>query len=109
MCRILLGLAFTTVFAVGFTSRAASPEAASETFFELRVRPVLAGTCVKCHGEKKASGKLRLDTREAMLKGGENGPAVVPGNAEGSLLIKAVHHSDDSLKMPPNKPLPRAA
>ena len=80
-----------------------SPDAASESFFELKVRPVLAGTCVKCHGAKKASGGLRLDSREAMLAGGESGPAVVPGRPEGSLLIQAVRHADESLKMPPEQ------
>ena len=78
----------------------------AETFFELKVRPVLAGTCVKCHGPAKASGGLRLDSREAMLKGGESGPPVVPGDPRKSLLIQAIEHEDDSLTMPPEKLLP---
>ncbi len=65
-----------------------------EAFFELKIRPVLAGTCVKCHGPTKASGGLRLDSREAMLKGGEGGPAVVPGDPKSSRLIQAVEHAD---------------
>ena len=65
------------------------------------------GTCVKCHGPTKASGGLRLDSREAMLKGGESGPAVVPGDPKSSLLIQAVQHADESLEMPPGKLLPR--
>jgi hypothetical protein len=77
-----------------------------EVFFERKVRPVLAGTCMKCHGPVKASAGLRLDSREAMLKGGETGPAVVPGNVKGSLLIQAVQHEDESLEMPPGKLLP---
>lgn len=88
-------------------ARADEPDASSETFFELKIRPVLAGSCVKCHGEKKSSGGLRLDSRDAMLSGGENGPAVVPGDPKTSLLITAISRSDDSLKMPPNAPLPR--
>jgi hypothetical protein len=87
---------------------AGSPDAGTDRFFETNVRPVLAGTCVKCHGEKKASGGLRLDSREAVLKGGETGPAVVPGDPKASLLVQAIRHSDDTLKMPPNKPLPRS-
>jgi len=79
-----------------------------ETFFELKVRPVLAGTCVKCHGAVKESGGLRLDSREAMLKGGESGPAVVPGNPAKSLIIQAIRHEDESLEMPPGKLLPQA-
>ena len=74
-----------------------------ETFFELKVRPVLAGTCVKCHGPVKSSGGLRLDSREAMLKGGESGPAVVPGDPGASLLIRAIGHADESLEMPPEQ------
>ena len=108
MGRVLLVLAaIAGLSAVGPEAGAGDPGAASESFFELKVRPVLAGTCVKCHGEKKASGGLRLDSREAMLAGGDGGPAVVPGDPEGSPLVRAVRHADDTLKMPPNKPLPR--
>src|SRR5436190_19359010 len=80
--------------------------AGGEEFFERKVRPVLAGTCVKCHGAKKASGGLRLDSREAMLKGGDSGPAVVPGDPAGSLLVQAVRRDDEALEMPPDDPLP---
>ena len=81
----------------------------ADTFFESKVCPVLAGTCVKCHGALKVSGGLRLDSRDAMLKGGESGPAVVPGDADKSLLIQAIRHDDESLEMPPGKLLPEAA
>jgi hypothetical protein len=76
-----------------------------ETFFELKVRPVLAGVCVKCHGATKASGGLRLDSREAMVKGGDSGPALVPGNPDESLIVQAVRYDDELLQMPPKKPL----
>ena len=70
MNRTALGVVLTTVLAIGGgRAGAESPDAASEGYFELKVRPVLAGTCVKCHGEQKASGGLRLDSREAMLTG----------------------------------------
>ena len=52
--------------------------APADDFFESDVRPVLAGTCVRCHGPDKASAGLRVDSREALMKGGEAGPAVVP-------------------------------
>jgi cytochrome c553 len=81
----------------------------AETFFELKVRPVLAGTCARCHGPKKAANGLRLDSRAALLRGGDNGPAIVPGDPERSLLIRAVRRTDAELKMPPDKPLPEAA
>jgi cytochrome c553 len=79
----------------------------AETFFELKVRPVLAGTCVKCHGAAKASGGLRLDSRDAMLKGGEGGPAIRPGDPSQSRLIRAIEHADETLEMPPGKRLPK--
>ena len=53
-----------------------------EKFFEQNVRPLLAEKCYSCHGEKKQKGGLRLDSIEAILKGGESGPAVVPGKPE---------------------------
>jgi hypothetical protein len=67
-------------------------------FFENNVRPILANNCASCHGDSVSAG-LRLDSRESLLKGGEHGAAVVPGDPEKSLLITAVHQST-SLKMP---------
>ncbi len=71
----------------------------SPAFFDAKVKPVLAASCYKCHTERM-SGGLRLDSREAMLKGGDSGAAIVPGAPEKSLLVEAVHQSGD-LKMPP--------
>src|SRR4051812_2470357 len=66
-------------------------------FFENNVRPVLAANCYRCHSaaEGKAKGKLTLDTREGLLTGGENGPALVPGNPEKSKLIVAIGYKDN--------------
>src|SRR3982751_3073019 len=58
-------------------------------FFEQRIRPLLVEKCNACHGAEKQKGSLRLDSREAMLKGGESGPAIVPGKPEDSLLVEA--------------------
>jgi cytochrome c553 len=74
--------------------------AAQAEFFEKSVRPVLVGSCITCHGPEKQKAKLRLDSRAAVLAGGESGPAVVPGKPGASLLVKAVHY-DDSPHMPP--------
>ncbi len=84
----------------------AQASADRETFFELKVRPVLAGRCFKCHGGDKVSSGLRVDSREALLKGGDRGPALVPGDTAKSLLLRALRHQDDGLKMPPNAKLP---
>jgi hypothetical protein len=78
-----------------------------ETFFESKIRPVLAASCVECHGATKSSGGLRLDSREAMLKGGDTGPAIVPGSVEQSLLSLAIKHDENEfVQMPPKKALP---
>ncbi len=78
--------------------------------FELEVRPILAGKCYKCHSATKSSGGLRLDSREAILKGGDRGPALVPGDPGRSLMLRAIQHLPDSdLKMPPKEKLPAAA
>ncbi len=75
-------------------------------FFEKSVRPVLAGRCQSCHGAKMEQGGLRLDSRAALLRGGARGPALVPGDPDGSLLVKAIRH--DGLKMPLGGKLPPA-
>ncbi len=72
-----------------------------EDFFENRVRPVLAEHCYACHTEAKTGG-LRVDSREALLVGGKSGPAVVPGNPGKSLLVRAMRHEVERLKMPPS-------
>jgi hypothetical protein len=72
-------------------------------FFERKVRPALANHCYQCHSAqaKKPAGGLRLDTRSGMLKGGASGePAIVPGDPEKSLLIKAIRYADPKLQMP---------
>ena len=71
--------------------------------FESKIRPVLVGTCFRCHGDAKTSGGLRIDSRESLLKGGESGSAIVPGKPEESLLIKAIQRQADVSAMPPEK------
>lgn len=77
-------------------------------FFENRIRPVLIEHCFECHSgdAKTPKGGLRLDSRAAVLEGGENGPALVPGQADQSILIEAVRY--ESLKMPPQGKLSEA-
>ena len=74
---------------------------ADSTFFEMRIRPLLAEHCYSCHGEEKQKGHLRLDSRAAMLKGGESGPAIVPGQPGQSRLMEAVRYQNPDLQMPP--------
>jgi hypothetical protein len=74
-------------------------------FFEKRIRPVLVDRCYACHSAQaeKAKGGLTVDTREALLRGGNSGPAVVPGDLDRSLLIKAIRYTDEDLGMPPKQ------
>jgi hypothetical protein len=85
---------------------AAEPDAVAVTYFEKNVRPLLVEHCHSCHSVKanKTKGGLALDSREAMLAGGEKGPAVDPGKPEKSLLIAAVKAADGE-QMPPKKRL----
>ena len=76
-----------------------SPE--ETAFFESKVRPLLAESCYGCHSDKAVQGGLRLDSKEALLKGGEHGAALIAGKPEQSLLIRAVQYTDKSLRMPP--------
>jgi cytochrome c553 len=82
-------------------SEEASPRAKQLEFFERSVRPVLAENCFGCHGPAKHKAGLRLDSLAAILKGGDSGPAVKPGEPEESLLIQAVRYSDEDRQMPP--------
>jgi hypothetical protein len=85
---------------------AALGQSADEAFFEAKIRPVLAETCFKCHGGAKTSHDLRVDSRAALLRGGENGPALKPGDPDRSLLMQALRHNPGDLKMPPDRKLP---
>jgi cytochrome c553 len=87
--RVLATLALTV---------AACTAAQDDTFFESKVRPVLAASCYSCHSTS-ALGGLRVDSKEALLKGGKSGPAIVPGDPDNSLLITAVRQTG-TLKMP---------
>ena len=72
-------------------------------FFDESVQPVLKANCMKCHGDnpKKLKGELDLRTRGAALKGGDTGPAAVPGKPAESLLVQAINHSKEGYEMPP--------
>ena len=85
---------------------ASEPSEPQIEFFEKHIRPVLVRNCYECHsaGAKNIRGELLLDSRAASRRGGESGPAVVPGDPEESLLLSALRH--ESFEMPPDKKLP---
>ncbi len=77
-----------------------------EAFFEAKVRPILVARCAECHGDAaKPKGGLRLTSREAILAGGDSGPAAVPGDLRQSPIVDALHYVDEP-RMPPKGKLP---
>ncbi len=76
-------------------------EAEKIKFFEMRVRPVLAQNCYKCHGEEKQKSGLRLDNIGYILRGSEGGEVLVPGNADESHLYNVITYEDPDYQMPP--------
>jgi hypothetical protein len=105
---IAVPFAFVVAMLAG-SVRAQAPDAKGIEFFERKIRPVLVQHCYRCHSEeaqknKKLKGKLLLDSRAGLLMGGENGPALVPGKAKNSRLMKALRF--DGIEMPPDGKLP---
>ena len=104
-CLLLQLLAFMVSESSKGDVHAPAPEGIA--FFEKKIRPLLVERCYECHSaqSKKVKGGLLLDTRGGLLKGGDNGPAIVPGQPEKSLLITAVSYKDPDLEMPPKNKL----
>jgi Protein of unknown function (DUF1549)/Protein of unknown function (DUF1553)/Planctomycete cytochrome C len=98
-----------TIWLLADFSRAFAQELtpAQTDFFENHVRPVLAEKCYKCHSTlaERVKGGLLLDSRDGVLKGGDSGKVIVPGDPENSLLIKAIRYTDPDLQMPKDKKL----
>ena len=115
----VLATACGLVFAAGDAAPAANAPAAGAAaapakltpeqtkFFESKIRPILVSACYKCHSveQNKAKGGLVLDTREGLLKGGESGPVLTPGDPAKSKLITAITYSNADLQMPPKEKL----
>ena len=110
-CEFCRGLAALGLACAAWPSGLAAAAPEGIEFFENHIRPVLVQNCYKCHSEEagKAKGELLLDTREGLGKGGESGPAIVPGNPKASLLIQAVSYDNGDLQMPPKTKLPQAS
>ncbi len=79
----------------------ASASPAESVDFESHVFPLLQKHCVECHGPKKQKSSLRVDSRKALLKGGDFGPAVIPGDPVSSHLIETLTTDDKDTRMPP--------
>ena len=77
------------------------PAAAGKFEYAKDIKPIFEKTCVKCHGTEKQKSKLRLDSLEAALKGGENGPDILPGKGAQSPLVQQVAGLVEDMMMPP--------
>ncbi len=93
----------TMAIALSLLAQAAPGSQGDMAFFEKNIRPILVERCYECHSAEtqKIKGGLALDSKPALRKGGDRGPAVEPGHPDKSLLIDAVRYTDDDLKMPP--------
>lgn len=93
------------IFSVLGAEGQAAPPPLELEFFEKRIRPVLSEHCYSCHSAEsdRIRGGLRVDSRASLLQGGDTGAAIVPGDPDNSLLIKAVRYTDPDLQMPPRK------
>jgi hypothetical protein len=107
MVRWYAGMVVALVGAAAGFARGAEPTAEGVEFFEKKIRPVMVERCYECHSAtaKKLKGKFKLDTKEDLEKGGDSGVVIVSGDAEKSLLIKAVRYKDEDLQMPPKQKL----
>ncbi len=111
----MLRIALVAVLVAPSVALAADPaplDAKKVEFFETKIRPVLVEQCYKCHSEeavkdKKLKGGLKLDTKAALLAGGETGAALVPGKVDKGTLLQSMKYTDE-LKMPPKGKLPDA-
>jgi hypothetical protein len=88
---------------------AVSLDPAAVEFFEKKIRPLLVKSCYQCHSSKAETieGGLRLDSRDGWAKGGDSGPAIIPGKPDKSRLLKAVLYQDPDLAMPPENAIPK--
>lgn len=100
--RVMAGLLLAT------QNVRSSESKSGDEFFERKIRPVLVERCYKCHSgqSEKLKGGLRLDSREGLIRGGDTGPIVVPGEPHRSRLLEAIRYENQELQMPPKGKLP---
>lgn len=106
LLNVALVCVAATLSAAAVPANAKKLTRAQRTFFEKKIRPVLVDKCYKCHStqpDAKIKAGLAVDTRDALLAGGDTGPAIVPGKPAASLLMETLHGDDPDLLMPPEK------
>ncbi|MDP1587077.1 MAG: DUF1549 domain-containing protein, partial [Prosthecobacter sp.] len=108
--KVSAPIALVVALHAGIASAAAPADDSQIAFFEKTIRPILINRCYECHSVEsgKSKGGLQLDSREALLKGGDNGPALIAGNPDKSRIIESVRYHNQDLQMPPKGALPSA-
>jgi len=103
--RILASLLIIFISTAASADESVSDNLRQIEFFETKIRPLLVDRCYKCHSAKSQPLKagFRLDSKDGLLKGGDSGPAIVPGKPDESLLIESIRY--ESNEMPPNEKL----
>jgi len=103
-CRISVKVLVLSLPLVLFLAAVVAHGADSAALFDQKVKPLLAHHCYDCHSEKskELKGNLKLDSLEGIMKGGANGPAVVPGDVENSFLLRAIRYQEADYQMPPS-------
>ncbi len=108
-CRVRgVALSILMLLLVSGPSRILAEDSAGLEIFEKHVRPVLIAHCYECHAADEANGGLKVDSRPALLRGGDSGPAVTPGEPEKSLLLEAIRYGNPDMQMPPQNRLAKA-
>ena len=105
--RLRLTGLIATLGCLTLVGRLWGDETADDAFFEAKVRPLLIAKCLECHSSEKPKAGLRLDSREAILTGGESGPAAITGKPDESLLVDVIGYRN-TVQMPPKAKLPDA-
>jgi mono/diheme cytochrome c family protein len=104
---LVAGVSAIAMMTWGLHPVKAQDNAASVEFYTTKVVPIMQANCYSCHGGVNHKGRLTLDTKEGMMKGGHDGAVIVPGDPAKSLLVKLIRHegpADDPMPMPMNKP-----
>jgi hypothetical protein len=101
---VLLGTAFAGILSVVGdvdVTKLPPPSTKKDLTYSHDIKPLFEKSCFKCHGTEKQKGKLRLDSLEAIKKGGENGEVIIVGKSEKSSLVHAIAALDPDMTMPP--------
>jgi len=80
-----------------------APASKKGVTYDKDIKPILQTSCFRCHGADRARSGLRLDSLEAVLKGGDGGQVILPGKSKESLLVIAVSQLDEETAMPPKR------